>query len=61
MSGSLILTRRCNESLVIGDDITITVIGIRAGQVRLAISAPKIVPVHRHEVWLRIKAEREPV
>jgi carbon storage regulator len=61
MSGSLILTRRCDESIVIGDDIIVTVIGIKGGQVRLAINAPKVVPVHRHEVWLRIQAEKEVV
>jgi len=55
----LILTRRINESIIIGDDQTITVLGVKGSQVRLGIDCPKEVPVHREEVYLRIKAERE--
>ena len=54
----LILTRRINETEMIGDDIKVVVVGIKGGQVRLAIEAPKDVPVHREEVYERIKAER---
>ncbi|MGD9152293.1 MAG: carbon storage regulator CsrA [Gammaproteobacteria bacterium] len=51
----LILTRRLEESLKIGDDITITVLGQKGQQVRLGIDAPKSVPVHREEIYHRIK------
>lgn len=54
----LILTRRVGEKVMIGDDIVVMVGGVRDGQVRLAIEAPKDVPVHREEVYERIKAER---
>lgn len=53
----LILTRRLNETVNIGNDVTVTVLGIKGGQVRLGVSAPKDVPVHREEVYERIKAE----
>ncbi len=53
----LILTRRANESLMIGDDIKITVLGIKGNQVRIGIDAPKDVPVHREEIYQRIKDE----
>ncbi|MBI3899485.1 MAG: carbon storage regulator CsrA [Gammaproteobacteria bacterium] len=55
----LILTRRINEAINIGDDIQITVLEVRANQVRLDISAPKEVPVHREEIFERIKKEKE--
>jgi carbon storage regulator len=54
----LILTRRQNETLMIGDDITVTVIGVKGTQVRLGINAPKDVAVHREEIFERINAER---
>ena len=54
----LILTRRVNEQIRIGDDIVLTVIEIRGNQVRIGITAPKNVSVHRQEVWGRIAAER---
>ena len=53
----LILTRRANESLMIGDDIKITVLGIKGNQVRIGIDAPKDVAVHREEIYQRIKDE----
>lgn len=53
----LILTRRLLEELCIGDDIRIVVLGIQGNQVRLGIEAPGNVPVHRSEVYLRIKKE----
>ena len=50
----LILTRREGETIAIGDDITVTIVGIVGGQVKLGINAPRDVPVHREEVWVRI-------
>ena len=54
----LVLTRRERESVKIGDDVTVTVLGIKGGQVRIGISAPKCVPVHREEIYERIQSER---
>ena len=54
----LILTRQIGETLVIGEDIRITVLMVRNGQVRLGIDAPRSVPVHREEIYRRIRAER---
>jgi carbon storage regulator len=54
----LILTRRTGESLKIGDNIEITVLGVKGNQVRIGINAPKDVPVHREEIYTRIKEER---
>jgi len=51
----LILTRRVSESIIIGDDVTITVLGVKGLQVKIGIQAEKDVPVHREEVYLRIK------
>lgn len=53
----LILTRRVGESLRIGDDVSVTVLGIKGSQVRLGVNAPKSVPVHREEVYDRINDE----
>jgi carbon storage regulator len=54
----LVLTRRVNEAVKIGDNITITVIGYRGGQVRLGISAPRNITAHREEVYNRIQREQ---
>jgi carbon storage regulator len=55
----LILTRRVGETLVIGDDVNITVLGVKGNQVRLGINAPKDVSVHRVEIYERIQKEKE--
>lgn len=55
----LILTRRVGETVMIGDDVTVTVLGVKGGQVRLGVAAPKDVAVHRSEVAARIAADRE--
>jgi carbon storage regulator len=54
----LILTRKVNESLKVGDDVTVTVLGIKGGQIRIGISAPRDVAVHRQEVFERIQQEQ---
>jgi len=57
----LILTRRVGETLVIGDDVTVTVLGVRGNQVRLGVNAPKDVAVHREEIYQRIQNEKDVV
>ncbi len=54
----LILTRRIGETLMIGDDVSITVIGVKGNQVRIGIDAPKEVAVHREEIFNRIKSDQ---
>lgn len=56
----LILTRRVGESLMIGDDVTITVLGVKGNQVRIGVNAPKDVAVHREEIYNRIQEGDEP-
>jgi carbon storage regulator len=53
----LILTRRVGETLMIGDEITVTVLGVKGNQVRLGVRAPKDVSVHREEIYQRIRSE----
>ena len=56
----LILTRRVGETVMIGDEVTITVLGVKGNQVRVWINAPKHVAVHREEIYERIKREQQP-
>jgi carbon storage regulator len=55
----LILTRRVGETLMIGDDVTVTVLGVKGNQVRIGVNAPKDVAVHREEIYERIRKEND--
>jgi carbon storage regulator len=55
----LILTRRVGETVMIGNDVTVTVLGVKGNQVRIGINAPKNVAVHREEIYERIKREQQ--
>jgi carbon storage regulator len=55
----LILTRRVGETVMVGDEVTVTVLGVKGNQVRLGINAPKTVAVHREEIYERIQREQQ--
>ena len=55
----LILTRRVGETIMIGDNVTVTVLGVKGNQVRVGVNAPKEVAVHREEIYERIKREQQ--
>ena len=55
----LILTRRIGESLVVGDDVKLTVLDVKTNQVRLGIQAPKAIAVHREEIYRKVQKERQ--
>lgn len=59
MAGRLVLSRKIGDSIMVGDEIEITILEIRSGQVKLGILAPGDIPVHRLEVWRRIITERQ--
>ena len=55
----LILTRRVGETVMIGDEVTVTVLGVKGNQVRLGVNAPKDIAVHREEIYERIRREQD--
>ena len=57
----LILTRKVNETLMVGDEVSVTVLGIKGGQIRIGINAPRKIAVHRQEVYEKVLQERKEV
>jgi carbon storage regulator len=54
----LILTRRVGETVIVGNDVTVTIVGVKGNQIRIGISAPKNVSIHREEIYQRIRREQ---
>jgi len=54
----LVLTRRVGENMLVGDDVTITILGVKGNQIRIGIVAPKNVAVHREEVWKKVQQQK---
>jgi carbon storage regulator len=57
----LILTRRVGETVIVGNDVAVTIVGVKGNQIRIGISAPRNVPIHREEIYERIRREQQPV
>jgi carbon storage regulator len=57
----LVLTRRVGETLVVGNDVSVTILGVKGNQIRIGINAPKDVTIHREEIYERIRREQRPV
>lgn len=57
----LILTRKIGESLMIGDNVAVTVLGVKGTQVRIGVSAPREIAVHREEIYKKLKTEKEKI
>lgn len=55
----LLLTRKINESIIINDDIKIKILGTKGNQVRLGIEAPDLISIHREEIWIKIKEQKD--
>jgi carbon storage regulator len=57
----LVLTRRVGETLIVGNDVSVTILGVKGKQIRIGVNAPKDVTVHREEIYERIRREQRPV
>jgi carbon storage regulator len=57
----LVLTRRVGETLIVGNDVSVTILGVKGNQIRIGVNAPKDVTVHREEIYERIRREQRPV